>query len=148
MKNQWKIRAAKQHDSIGLSICMEKSYFIYQNRMCGKRFPPMDIDYSEEIKNYPCWVAEQNGIVIGGLIMMFEERHAQIANIAVHPDYQGLGLGRGIMEFAEEKAKEKKYSRLELATHILLTENISLYCHLGWTESGRDEMRVYFYKEI
>jgi len=108
----------------------------------------MDIDYSEEIKNYPCWVAEQNGIVIGGLIMMFEERHAQIANIAVHPDYQGLGLGRGIMEFAEEKAKEKKYSRLELATHILLTENISLYCHLGWTESGRDEMRVYFYKEI
>lgn len=148
MKNQWKIRPATQHDSIGLSACMEKSYSFYQNRMDGKRLPPMDLDYSVEIENYPCWVVELKDLVIGGLIMMFEKNYAQIANIAVHPDYQGQGLGRSIMEFAEEKAKEKNYTRLELATHILLKENISLYRHLGWNESGRDEVRIYFNKAI
>lgn len=148
MKNQWKMRVAKQKDSMGLSACMEKSYSFYQSRLDGKRLPPMDIDYSAEIQNYPCWVVEQNGLIVGGLIMMFEKGYAQIANIAVHPDYQGQGLGRGIMEFAENKAKENNYSKIELATHILLTENISLYSHLGWKESGRDEVRVYFHKEI
>jgi len=108
----------------------------------------MDVDYSSEIKKYPTWVAECNGNVVGGLIMTFEQGHASLSNIAVHPEFQGQGLGRGLMEFAESQAKEKQYSELRLATHVLLTENVSLYRHLGWTEIDRDEVRVYMRKAI
>lgn len=148
MKKPWHIRNAAQEDSIGLADCMNKAYAPYQNRMGGKRLPPMDIDYSLEIKEFPCWVAELNTIIVGGLIMIFERDYAQIANIAVHPDFQGQGLGRGLMECAEIKANEKNYSKLRLTTHILLTENVSLYLHLGWKEYDRDDVRAYFSKEL
>ena len=52
------------------------------------------------------------------------------------------------MKFAESVAQDKGYTELRLATHILLTENISLYEHLGWSEIERDEVRVYMKKEI
>ena len=148
MKEQWRIRKAEAGDSVGLQACMEAAYAPYTSRMRGKHLPPMDIDYSLEIKNFPCWVADINGTVAGGIIMMFEKEYASIANIAVHPEFQGMGLGAGLMDFAISKAKEMNYSELRLATHVLLTENISLYLHLGWSEIARDDLRVYFNKEI
>lgn len=144
----WKIRQAKAEDSAGLKACMEAAYAGYLERMDGQRLPPMDVDYLSEIKNYPTWVVESGGAIIGGLIMVFEDDHASLANIAVDPSYQGQGIGGGLIDFAESIAKEKRYSTLQLATHILLTENISLYRHLGWVETARDGAKVYMEKSI
>ncbi len=148
MTIQWHIRKAVLEDSVGLQYCMESAYASYQDRMEGQRLPPMDVDYASEISDYPSWVAEFNGNIVGGLIMKFENEYASIANIAVHPEFQGLGIGGGLMKFAETKAKEKNYSELRLVTHILLTENVSFYIHLGWTEIDRDDNRVYMKKGI
>lgn len=87
----------------------------------------MDLDYRTEISDYPTWVAEYNGNIVGGLTMMFETEHASIANIAVHPDFQGRGSGKGMMNFAQAQAKQRNYPELRLATHVLLKENLSLY---------------------
>ena len=148
MKKQWKIRQAVIKDSVELQECMELAYASYKDRMEGKRLPPMDVNYSDEIRDYPSWVAVSDGMVVGGLFMMFEKNYASIANIAIHPDFQGQGLGGGLMRFAETKAKDKGYSELRLATHILLIENVSLYLYLGWTEIDQDEVRVYMKKDI
>jgi len=108
----------------------------------------MDVDYLAEIQNYPTWVVESNGIILGGLIMVFEEDEASIANIAVDPKSQGKGIGRALMSFAESIAREKRFPELHLATHVLLNENISLYQHLGWKVTGSDESRVFMKKVI
>jgi GNAT superfamily N-acetyltransferase len=148
MDQQWVIRKALAGDSDGLQGCMEPAYASYLNRMGGERLPPMDVDYSLEISEFPVWVADFSGSIVGGLIMMFEDDYASIANVAVHPAFQRQGLGGGLMKFAETLAKEKNYSEVRLATHILLTENISLYLHLGWKEFDRDIARVYMKKFI
>ena len=77
-------------DSSGLQLCMELAYTTYQDRMGGKRLPPMEVDYACEISDFPSWVAEFDDRIVGGLIMMFEKAYASIGNIAVHPDFQGL----------------------------------------------------------
>ena len=148
MEVAWHIREATPEDSTGLKNCMESAYATYQERMDGVRLPPMDVDYLSEIKNYPTWVVESERSILGGLIMVFENNHASIANIAVDPKFQGQGIGGGLMKFAESKARENNFSELHLATHILLDENISLYRHLGWEETGRDESRVFMKKKI
>jgi len=127
---------------------MEAAYATYQQRMGGVRLPPMDVDYSSEIKSYPAWVVEAEGNILGGLIMVFEDDQASIANIALNPQFQGQGIGRELIDFAEIKARERNYSELRLATHVLLEENISLYRYLGWKETGRDGTRVFMSKEI
>lgn len=142
------IRQAIAEDSGGLKACMESAYAGYQARMGGRRLPPMDVDYLSEIENYPVWVVESEGCIIGGLIMDFDSGRASIANIAVSPDFQGQGIGGRLMQYAEATAREKSFSELHLATHVLLEENLSLYRHLGWQETGRDEFRVQMKKAI
>jgi N-acetylglutamate synthase-like GNAT family acetyltransferase len=126
MKHQWKIRRAVVGDAVELKNCMTLAYAPYQHRMEDKRLPPMDLDYSSEIRNFPTWVLEQDGSIVGGLTMNFASAHASIANIAIHPEFQGQGLGSGLMNFAETKARELNFTELRLVTHVLLTENVSL----------------------
>lgn len=147
-KKNWTIRKAEISDAKALTDCMQAAYTIYLSRLHGKPLPPMMVDYEEEIRSYPVWIAESDDKLVGGLILMPENDYMTIANVAVHPKFQGNGLGRGLMEFAEAEAKRKGYTKLHLATHILLTENLSLYSHLGWSEAGRDESRVYMKKVI
>lgn len=142
------IREATIDDSVGLERCMVSAYAAYQERMNGARLPPVDVDYLSEIQNYPTWVVELEGCILAGLIMVFENGQASIANIAVDPKYQGQGIGSDLMKFAELKARKNNISELFLATHVLLTENISLYRHLGWEEIGRDETKVFMKKQI
>lgn len=142
------IREATLEDSTGLKSCMESAYAFYQERMGGIRLPPMDVDYSCEIENYSTWVVESDKSIVGGLIMDFDNEQALIANIAVDPGFQGQGIGGELMQFAESTARESNYHELHLATHVLLHENIALYLHLGWQETGRDETRVFMRKKI
>eukprot|EP01135_Chromosphaera_perkinsii_P011130 Nk52_evm39s2340 gene=Nk52_evmTU39s2340 len=148
MNADWRIRKATVEDAKEFQECMEKAYSPYLERFSGIRLPPMDADYADEIKNYPTWVADSNGSIGGGLMMMFEGESAKLANIAVHPKFQGQGLGGRLMKYAESIAKEKGHHELRFATHVLLTENVSLYRHLGWTEVDRDETRVRMKKDI
>ena len=144
----WHIRKAVPDDAASLKKCMTSAYAVYEERMGGVRLPPMDIDYLFEIKNYPSWVVESEANVLGGLIMVFENDQASIANIAVDPRFQGQGIGGALMKFAESKAIENGFAELQLATHALLNENVSLYQHLGWKETGRDESRIFMQKRI
>lgn len=146
MRMNWDIKKATVDDALGLQTCMEASYAIYLERFSGSRLPPMDVDYAHEIANFPVWVAASAGAVVGGLVMIFDEEQAKLANIAVHPGFQGQGLGKGLMHFAETAARERGYKELHLVTHKLLAENVSLYLHLGWEEVSRDESRVYMRK--
>ena len=146
MNERLVIRAATVDDAPALQWCMVSAYSSYEDRMGGSTLPPMELDYVEEITSFPTWVATLDGQVVGGLTMMFAEDHASIANIAVSPSAQGRGLGGKLMAYAESKAQEKDLIEMRLATHVLLTENVSLYSHLGWTEYDRDETRVYMKK--
>lgn len=148
MKKNWQIRSATVDDATALHKCMILAYAGYQERMQGRRLPPMELDYRAEISEYPTWVAEYNDNIVGGLTMIFKPDDAAIANIAVHPDFQGQGLGKGLMNFADAQARQRNYSQLCLATHVLLSENVSLYRHLGWIEYDRDDVRVYMRKYI
>jgi GNAT superfamily N-acetyltransferase len=142
------IREAVAGDAIRLKACMESAYAAYQDRLGGARLPPMDVDYSSEIKNYPCWVVESAGEILGGLIMTFAADRAQIANIAIVPQVQGKGIGGKLMKFAESEAGKRGFSELHLTTHAMLIENISLYRHLGWKQSGKEANRVYMQKKL
>jgi len=52
------------------------------------------------------------------------------------------------MRFAESTVRQRGFSEIRLATHVLLEENLSLYRHLGWQETARDEQRVFMKKSL
>jgi len=73
-------------------------------------------------------------------------------NVAVDPDAQGSGLGRRMLEYAEQAARAAGYQAIKLYTNETMTENISLYSRIGYAETHRAEekglKRVYMVKVL
>ena len=77
-------------------------------------------------------------MIVGGLVLVPWDRFMWLANVAVHPDHRGGGLGRALMELAENESLMQGLRELRLNTHVDMPENILLYAHLGW-EKGRQQ---------
>jgi GNAT superfamily N-acetyltransferase len=96
---------------------------------------PLLRDYGAAVGAGAVWVA---GTPITGLISLtIKDGILLIENVAVHPARQGTGLGRRLMEFAEEQARQRWINRLALYTNEIMTDNLEIYAHLGYRETGR-----------
>ena len=142
MKDCWEIRKAEEVDAPALEKCMHAAYRSYTDRIDPADLPPLNVDYADEVRECEVWIAEAEARLVGALILVVDDDHLQIANIAVHPEFQGKGLGRGLLDFAEKEAMRLGVSRMSLATHPALEENLSLYRYLGWTEFERGVSHV------
>jgi ribosomal protein S18 acetylase RimI-like enzyme len=110
------------------------AYTRYLDRM-DRPPAPMLADYAAEVESGRLWVA---GDPVTGLVELIENAGSlHIANVAVHPAAQGTGLGRHLMEFAEEQARQRGLARLDLYTHEVMTENQAIYARLGYRETAR-----------
>ncbi|WP_370980958.1 GNAT family N-acetyltransferase [Agaribacterium sp. ZY112] len=138
---------------------MQEAYEPYKARLQGAFLPPLTADYQSEIRNYPAWVLEQQleqppkkqegkqTDLLGALFMDFHKQ-AFIANIALRPSSQGLGMGSALIKFAEQETRKRGFNELYLATHHLLNENLSLYQYLGWQEIERNKQKVVMKKVL
>lgn len=52
-----------------------------------------------------CLVAEEDGLVIGTIMVGYDGRRAHVYHTAVSPSCQGRGVGRGLVEPAMERLK-------------------------------------------
>ena len=97
----------------------------------------MRADYAEVIAHHQVWVAEAAQQMIGGRVLIPEEDALLLDTIAVHPEYQGLGIGRALLERADAEVLCEGYGALRLYTHETMTENMALYTRNGWVETYR-----------
>ena len=143
------IRQANAADLPVISEIITAAYTNYLSRM--ELAPaPMLRDYAPVVQHGAVWVA---GTPVAGLISLIpEEDSLLIENLAVHPAAQGTGLGRALMDFAEQQARKLRLSRLTLYTHVVMTENQAIYAHLGYRETARRSEdgyhRVFMQKEL
>ncbi len=145
---KWVIRRAHRVDAAALKSCMIAAFERPTAMLGGAPLPPMTADYECEIRDYLVWVVVQENKIIGGLVLEEKPSHMLIGIIGVDPKVQGLGIGKALLDLAENKSQQAGLNELRLATHIALTENISFYKHLGWRERGRDDVRIYMSKKL
>jgi GNAT superfamily N-acetyltransferase len=109
-------------------------------------------DYAALVAKKRVWVAIANDEILGVLVLIPDDAYLLIDNIAVHPDAQGKGIGSRLLIFADQEALRRDHSELSLYTHVQMIENIALYRHLGWEETGRGLQdgyeRVFFRRSL
>lgn len=142
----WTIRRAEAGDAEALAACIDAAYAPYAERISD--LPPVSANCAREIAHALVWVAERDGRIVGGLVLIPRDGYLQFANVAVHPDQQGTGLGRAFMELAEREAVSRRYSEMRLNTHADMTGNIRLYSRLGWRQTGRSGNTVSMSKAL
>ncbi len=128
------MRQATTADLEPIHAIIQAAYAKYLSRMPK---PPVPVlrDYRGPVEAGSVWVT---GAPITGLISLTPTGDSLlIENIAVHPAAQGTGLGRRLMQFAEQVAEQQRLRRLTLYTHEVMTENQAIYAHLGYREVDR-----------
>lgn len=145
------IRLAGTEDIGAVEEIVQAAYFRYVARL-GRKPAPMLDDYGRLIADRRVYVAEQDGIVKGVLVLIPQGDAMLLDNVAVAPSAQGLGLGRKLLEFAERAARDAGFRAVRLYTNEAMTENISLYSRVGYREAHRAEenglRRVYMTKPL
>lgn len=86
--------------------------------------------------------------MVGLLDLILKSDHIVIDNLAVAPRYWKQKLGRWLMEFAESEARRQRIMELRTYTHERMVENIAIYHHLGYEETGRDKWDVLLRKRL
>ncbi|CAM3349749.1 MULTISPECIES: GNAT family N-acetyltransferase [Saccharibacillus] len=93
-------------------------------------------------------VAECDGIVVGCVgwrppTMMFANAHAAEIYVAVHPAYQGLGVGRKLIESVKLHTRRRGIKKLRLRVLSTNERAIAFYVRCGFKQEGCLEREYY-----
>ncbi|MGO4337007.1 GNAT family N-acetyltransferase [Labrys sp. KB_33_2] len=145
------LRLATTADLPAIEHIVEAAYAPYIARI-GRKPGPMLDDYAALVRAGRVRVSPLDGNVLGILVLIPQEDVMLLDNIAVAPAAQGRGLGRRLLQAAENLAREAAYRRIRLYTNEAMTENIALYARSGYVETHRVEekglRRVYMEKDL
>lgn len=130
------IRQAVSGDCDGVTECVNEAYKKYIGRI-GRKPAPMLADYLDLIRAGDVYVMIAGARILGVVVLRAENDFLFIENVAVHPLYQGRGLGKRLMGFAEDYAKNCKFHEIRLYTNELMVENMEFYRLLGFEETDR-----------
>ncbi len=146
-----KIRPATIADLEFVTECARAAYARYVKRI-GKEPAPMRADFQAQIRNGIVDIAEAGSRPAGYLACYAVAGDLLLESVAVHPRFAGRGIGRALIEHAESTARARGLAADRLYTNAAMTENLSLYPHLGYEETGRviedGFRRIYFRKTL
>ncbi|HEY0503640.1 MAG TPA: ribosomal protein S18-alanine N-acetyltransferase [Lysobacter sp.] len=87
--------------------------------------------------DYPAWVMQQNGRIIGYFLMSMAAGEAHVLNICIAPAHQGAGHGRHLLRALMHIARGRGAERVFLEVRPSNTGAIALYHAEGFNEIGR-----------
>jgi len=89
-------------------------------------------DYGERIEHGQVWILTDKASTAGVLVLERGEDWLTVYSIAVRPAFQGLGLGRLLLDWAEHRASAAGVAELRLYTNARMKNNLALYQRCGY----------------
>ena len=134
------LRAATAADAAPMRAMVRMAYAHYVPRIGIEPLPMVD-DHAARVAAGQAWVLEEDGAMVGALVLEDHPGGLLLDSIAVAPAAQGRGHGRRMMAFAEEEGRRRGHPRLWLYTNEKMVENIALYTGLGFRETHREDRK-------
>ena len=141
-KSELVFRTASRSDLPSIVRLLADDHLGSQRERSESPLPESYYSAYEQIEgdvNHELIVAEQNGDVIGTLHLMFLPSisfqgglRAQIESVRVERQYQGQGIGSGMMRWTVELAKARGAHLVQLTTHKSRTAAHRFYERLGF----------------
>lgn len=139
--NTFTIRPATPSDYESVVACIHASFNKWIPVM-GMKPLALGADYHDHINRGVTSVleADEQAAVAGVLIFWPVEGALYLDTIAVHPMYQKHGLGRRLLEYTEQKAREMSLNSITLVTNEKMVANQEYYLKHGFVETHRDSL--------
>ena len=125
-------------DDAGEVLTLQRAAFVSEAQIYGSAdMPPLTQTLDAvraELADCYGWTARVDGRLVGALRGRIDADLLLIGRIAIAPDMQGEGIGRGLLDVAE---RESRAAQAELFTGSLSEANIRLYESCGYRMSER-----------
>jgi ribosomal protein S18 acetylase RimI-like enzyme len=145
------IRRASAGEAEVIRELVTDAYAVYVPRI-GREPAPMRADYAALVDEGAVSVAVDGDSIVGVLVLRRQPDALLIENVAVATEAQRRGIGRRLLAFAEERARELGVAKVSLYTNARMTENLAFYPVLGYVEVDRRREdgfeRVFFEKPL
>ncbi len=86
---------------------------------------------------HECWLMSFTGKVVGHGIVSVAAGESHLLNVCVHPECQGHGFGRAMVEHLLRRARERNAKSMFLEVRPSNQAACQLYENLGFNEIGR-----------
>ena len=136
------VRRATRGDAGAISRVLDSAFAEFRARYTPEAYVasvPPESGIATRLEEGPLWVAECNSTVLGTVSVVQAQNLVVIRGMAVSPTARGLGLGRTLLESAEDFARQQGCMRISLYTTAFLTAAIALYRSSGYTFTGEAE---------
>lgn len=145
------IRLATAEDLTNIQTCARTAYAIYVDRM-GLEPAPMNADFASQIEQGQVQTVYCESAFAGYVVFYSESDHLHLENVAVAPAHAGKGIGKKLLAYVEQAARDQGLAAVELYTNEAMTENLTMYPKLGYVEIERKQQsgfkRVFFRKPV
>lgn len=140
------LRRATLDDAAGIVCCIDAAYAPYLD--AGMKLPAVSEGVGDDIQNNLVWVLEASQRIVGCLIVVAGDDTWHLANVAVHPDFSGQGLGKRLIGTCLDAAQAAGARCIQLTTHVDMPSNVALYTKLGWVVTQQDITRIHMSRPI
>ncbi|MFE9410351.1 GNAT family N-acetyltransferase [Streptomyces sp. NPDC006704] len=123
------IRLANADDVPRVKEVTDAAYRPYIERI-GVVPVPMEADHAADVAAGRVFVTGDP--VVGVLVLVPEPDHLFLESVSVHPDVRGTGLGRRLLRFVEDHARELGLLEIRLYTNAMMWENHRIYPRYGY----------------
>lgn len=106
--------------------------------LLGRTPPTFLEDFDSHITAGNLWLLERSDGINAMCVLTPRDDHLLIQALCVDPSYQGQGLGRAMLAFAEQEARARGHAELRLYTNSKMARNIRIYREWGFRISGRE----------
>ena len=128
-------RLARPDEAGLVETITQDAYAIYE-RTLGFKPLPMTEAYAPRIAAGQVWLVEAD-VMAGAMVLETHPDHLMLYSLALRPAYQGQGIGRWMLQFAEDEALRRGVPQIRLYTNARMERNIALYVKAGFAEVGR-----------
>jgi N-acetylglutamate synthase-like GNAT family acetyltransferase len=111
---------------------LQQAAYARNRALLGCEPLPLLADYVEIFRDYEVWLAEKEGALAGVLILQPRADDLLIWSVGTSPDRQGAGLGKGLLQAAEVRARELGLNVVRLYTGAVLQHLIDWYGRHGY----------------
>jgi GNAT superfamily N-acetyltransferase/SAM-dependent methyltransferase len=133
------IRMAVPDEAFAIASLLAQSFAEYESSYTAEAFAAT-ISTPDRIRDRinegPVWVALRNDAVVGTLSAVARGEALYLRGMAVDPAARGDGIGRQLLERAEEYAIRNGFERLFLSTTPFLKSAIELYERYGFNRGA------------
>lgn len=145
------IRKALEADAVVIKEITDAAYAKYIPQL-GRKPLPMTADHRQLIVENDTWLILSDDVPAGLIELVSEPDCILIYSVAVRPEYQSQGLGRKLLDWAEQETWRAGLRRIRLYTNAIMESNIALYLRLGYQETHREtsqgSTRVFMSKDL